>query len=188
MYLIFNRLNHCIASSDVIPDKEDLNSRQEFFIETDINELHGLNYIYKDGKIIELIEEQTIENKIEETKSNLSLKSSSIASADIIYNDIPYQATPESIYKMMIATNNEETEWYDSCNTKHILTSNDIKNILSLIAIRNTNIYKYAREVKNDIELIYDKYKAEEITKKDAFKMLDNMLQTFNGGVDNIVI
>lgn len=188
MYLIFNRLNRCMASSDVIPNKEDLNSRQEFFVETNIDELHDLNYVYKDGEIIELIEEQTMENKIEEVKNNLSLKSSNIASSDIIYNDVPYQATPESIYKLMIAANNEEIGWYDSYNTKHILTSNDIKNILSLIATRNTNIYKYTREVKNDIELVYDKYKAEKITKEDAFEMLDNMLQTFNGGVDNIVI
>lgn len=183
MFLIFDRLNKCIASCSTKPNYEDLDSRQEFCVEYDIENINDLQYEYRDEKIIKVEPTQTVHEKMEELRKEIHNIENELSSSDITYKNYNYQTTDSSIYKLMIAQNSNSIEWFDSDNNAHILSSEDIKNILSMVAERNTNIYKASRDVKNDMEMIYDNFTKNKITEEDALKMLDNVLVTYKRGV-----
>lgn len=183
MFLIFDRLNKCIASCSAKPNREDLDSRQEFYVEYDVENLNDLQYEYKNGKVKKIETKQTIDEKIEEIKKEITSIEKELSSSNIVYKNHSYQTCDNSISKLMIAQNSDNIEWFDSDNNGHILTSEDIKNILSMIAERNTNIYKASRDVKDDIAMIYNNFKENKITENDAFEMLNNTLLTYKRGV-----
>lgn len=53
MFYIFNSSNVCIGTCNFEPDKEDLKSRGEFFVQSD--NYHNLGSIYSDNQINEVI-------------------------------------------------------------------------------------------------------------------------------------
>lgn len=53
MFYIFNPSNVCIGTCNFEPDKEDLKSRGEFFVQSD--NYHNLGSIYSDNQINEVI-------------------------------------------------------------------------------------------------------------------------------------
>ena len=53
MFYIFNSSNVCIGTCNFEPDKEDLKSRDEFFVQSD--NYHNLGSIYSDNQINEVI-------------------------------------------------------------------------------------------------------------------------------------
>lgn len=183
MFLIFDRLNKCIASCSSEPNRDDLDSRQEFCIECNIEDINNLQYEYKDNKVIKIEIKQTIEQRIEEIKKEINAIEIELSSSNVIYKNNSYQTCDNSISKLTIAQNADSVEWFDSNNKGHILTSEDIKNILSMIAERNTNIYKASRDVKDDIAMIYNNFKENKITENDALEMLNNTLLTYKRGV-----
>lgn len=53
MFYIFNKENKCICSCDYEPNIDDLNTRNEFCIESDKTYTSISTLVYEDGKIIE---------------------------------------------------------------------------------------------------------------------------------------
>lgn len=62
MFYIFNNKNKCVSSCSFPPNKEDLESRQEFYIENE--EKISLGSIYESGVIVENKQNQIIDYEL----------------------------------------------------------------------------------------------------------------------------
>lgn len=184
MYYIFNKSNQCIASCNNLPNKKDLETREEFYVEDekDITYIELLRY--NNGKIeVHYPEEKkpTYEEILNETKEKLTKNREVSENEDILYNNKLYQADLTSLNRLSLALklDDKNIEWKTSDNSVEVLTKEDINNILKLIAERNSEIFAFVSDTKDKINAINKNKIAQTITEDEAKEMLLEIQKTF---------
>lgn len=181
MFYIFNKFNECIAACYNTPCIEDLKTRGESYIE-DSRTFEYLNLLKNNNGVIEICapkkEEPTYEEVLEETKNKINEYRLSAENDNVLYKDKSYQADTASVNRLTIALNldNEQIEWKTYDNSVKTLTKEDIKNILKLVAERNSKIFKCVSDAKDRVNAINNKKKESSITEEEAKEMLKNIV------------
>ena len=177
MFYIFDKNNECIASCSFEPDLEDLKSRDETLLEFD-SDIADLSILRNDNGKIKLIEHSDKELSFDEVVKNVREKilnyKNNLDNRNIKYNNKEYQADNESVNKLILAKNlNEEIEWKTFDNSFETLTTEDISNILNLIAKRNSDNLYFISSIKDKVNKIIEEKENGNIPESEAKEMLN---------------
>lgn len=177
MFYIFDKNNECIASCSFEPNSEDLKSRGETLLEFD-SDISDLSILRNDNGKIKLIEHLNEELSFDEVIKNVKEKifnyKNNLDNRNIKYNNKEYQVDNESINKLILAKNlNDEIEWKTFDNLFETLTTEDINNILNLIAKRNSNNLYFISSIKDKVNKIIEEKENGNISELEAKEMLN---------------
>ena len=142
MYYIFNQLNICIGSCSILPDKDDLATRNEYCIELDTA---ALGDVYSDSGVTTPIKELNREQIEIESKS----RRVNAINADILFSDVYYQVTNDCAdikSALMEASilgldDSYSQSWRLSDNTWRNTTIAEAKEIVTLYVARKQKVW-----------------------------------------------
>lgn len=185
MFYIFNKNNECIAAASGLPDIDDLKTRDEICIESDID-VPSIDFLKNNNGKIEIcpVEEkkqvQTFEEKLEEIRNKIIKYREDTEAKDITYKDNLYQVDSVSLNRLSLSLNlnNETIDWKTSNNSIETLTKEDINNIIKLVAERNLDIFLHVSNIKEKLNLIKGKRSSGSISEEEAINMLIELKNT----------